>query len=157
MTAQVSHISLSLTSLLELVLDKDSQSRTPPPSPSVSNDSEDSNSMDGSNIPVFTSSPLHTGSLLHAASLKVLSHSRKSSPVVQLPLDQQSRDIAELCLKCLAHIFTWSNLSLTVSSRLINVLFQYASLEVKSQVCCIFKIRLVIIIFQYDCSAQNSS
>lgn len=133
MTAQVSHISLSLTSMLELVLDKDSQSRTPPPSPSVSNDSEDSNSMDGPNIPVFTSSPLHTGSLLHAASLKVLSQSRKSSPVVQLPLDQQSRDIAELCLKCLAHIFTWANLSLTVSSRLINVLFQYASLEVKSQ------------------------
>ena len=95
--------------------------------------------MDGSNIPVFTSSPLHTGSLLHAASLKVLSQSRKCSPVVQLPLSQQSREIAELCLKCLAHIFTWANLALTVSSRLINVLFQYAALEVKSQVGCIFQ------------------
>jgi len=133
MSAQVSHISLSLTSLLELVLDKDSHSRTPPPSPSVSNDSEDSNSMDGPNGLVFTSSPLHTGSLLHAASLKVLNHARKSSPVVQLPLDPQGRNIAELCLKCFAHIFTWADLTSTVSSRLINVLFQYASLEIKSQ------------------------
>lgn len=133
MNQQVSHISLVLTNLLEMVLDRDpsgSGVNTPPPSPSLSGESEDSNSMDG---PVSAHSPLHAGSLLNLASAKVLSNhsSRKSSPVVSLPLDQESTQIVSLCLKILSHIFGWCHLPTAVNSRVISALFQYASLTIK--------------------------
>ena len=73
-------------------------------------------------------------SLLHAAAGRVLASERKPSPELQLPLDPETQQVAEMCLKCLAHIFTWCSPSLCVNSRLINVLFQYAALENKSQV-----------------------
>jgi len=127
MLGQVSHVTTCIVTLLELGLDKDAQSRTPPPSPSVSADSEDSNSMDGA---VTLNQPT---SLLHAAAGRVLASERKPSPEIQLPLDPGTQQVAEMCLKCLAHIFTWCSPSLCVNSRLINVLFQYAALENKSQ------------------------
>ena len=55
-------------------------------------------------------------------------------PVIQLPLEPRVQHVAELCLACLAHIFTWCSPSLCVSSRLLNVLFQYATLSIKTQV-----------------------
>ena len=73
-------------------------------------------------------------SLLHAAAGRVLASERKPSPELQLPLDPGIQQVAEMCLKCLAHIFTWCSPSLCVNSRLINVLFQYAALTNKSQV-----------------------
>ena len=47
-----------------------------------------------------------------------------------------STKVAELVLRCLRHIFTWSSISpsLCGSSALINVLFQYSAVEAKSWV-----------------------
>ena len=108
MLGQVGHVSMCLVTLLEVCLDKEAASRTPSPS-----DSEDSNSMDGA--------------LLF-----------KPSHVTQLPLDPRVQDVAEQCLACLAHIFTWCSPSLCVSSRLLNVFFQYATLTIKTQVSNIY-------------------
>ena len=131
MLRQVGHITTALVTLLELVLESEAgrQAGTPPPSPSVSGDSEDSNSMDGAPGSVPSSGP---ASLIHAASVRLLSGNKASSPC--LPMEPGTREVAELCLKCLAHIFTWCSPSLCVSSRLINILFQYAALETKVQV-----------------------
>ena len=117
MMGQVMHVSTCLVTLLELGLDKDAQSRTPSPSVSGSAESEDSNSMDGAT----------------AVTRGLATFDRKSSPVIQLPLDPSTKRVSELCLQCLAHIFTWAG-TVCVSSRLINILFQYAALEYKSQV-----------------------
>ena len=131
MLRQVGHITTALVTLLELVLESEAgrQAGTPPPSPSVSGDSEDSNSMDGAPGSVPSSGP---ASLIHAASVRLLSGNKASS--LCLPMEPGTREVAELCLKCLAHIFTWCSPSLCVSSRLINILFQYAALETKVQV-----------------------
>ena len=128
MLRQVAHVTTALVTLLEAVLDREvgRQAGTPPPSPSVSGDSEDSNSMDGAGV----TSP---ATLIHSASVRVLAGATKAgSPC--LPLEAGTREVAELCLKCLAHIFTWCSPSLCVNSRLINSLFLYAALETKVQV-----------------------
>ena len=101
MLMQMNHVSTCLVTLLESCLNTD-HSRTPSPSDS----SEDSNSMDR----------------------------QLSYQILHLPLDQHVQAVAEKTLACLAHIFTWCDLTLCVSSRLINVLFQYAFLIIKTQV-----------------------
>jgi len=133
MNQQVSHISLALTNILETVVDREiggTNASTPPPSPSLSGDSEDSNSMDGS---IFTASPLHTGSLLQIASNKVLSHFVRHSPSRSLHLEPQSVHISSVCLKCFSQIFSWAHLPSAVNTRVINILFQFASLVIKSK------------------------
>ena len=121
MLGQVGHVSMCLVTLLEVCLDKDAASRTPSPS-----DSEDSNSMDG------------------AIQLK-------SNHVTQLPLDPRVQDVAEQSLACLAHIFTWCSPSLCVSSRLINVLFQYATLIIKTQVSNIYRTITCLVLINLSC------
>ena len=120
MVRQVGHVTTALVTLLELGLERDPKSalRTPPPSPSVSADSEDSNSMEA---------PL----VLHTA---LAAPSAQATPSPGPSLEPGTREVAELSLRCLGHIFTWCSPSLCVSSRLINVLFQYAALETKSLV-----------------------
>ena len=52
-------------------------------------------------------------------------------------LDPAIREVAELVLRCLNHIFSWSSsisASLCSSSALITALFQYSKLEAKSWV-----------------------
>ena len=50
-------------------------------------------------------------------------------------LDPAVREVAELVLRCVSHIFSWSsNPSPCSSSTLINVLFQFAALETRSLV-----------------------
>ena len=47
---------------------------------------------------------------------------------------QVAREMEELCLKCLGHIFTWCRPSLFVSERLVHLLFQSAALNTNSSV-----------------------
>ena len=69
----MSHISLTLTNILEVVVERElGGSTTPPPSPSVSADSEDSNSMDGATGAVLTQEQSATGHILQIASNKVV-------------------------------------------------------------------------------------
>ena len=50
-------------------------------------------------------------------------------------LDPAVREVAELVLRCVSHMFSWSsNPSPCSSSTLINVLFQYAAFETRSLV-----------------------
>ena len=85
MTGQVGHVTTALCSLLDTVLEVDGQARTPPPSPSISGDSEDSaNSMDGPGA-------FLTSSLLQAASHKVVAGGRRPSPLAPPALDHNSR------------------------------------------------------------------
>lgn len=132
MNAQASHISLTLTNILESVLDREgSSTNTPPPSPSLSGDSEDSNSMDGS---IFTASPLHTGSLIQAASTKVLSPGVRRSSPCQLTLDAQSVQVSSLALQIFAQLMSWTELHLVVSTRVLNMLTQFSSLTLRRKV-----------------------
>ena len=120
MNQQVSHISLTLTNILESVLDTPSSTTTPPPSPSLSGDSEDSSSMDGN---MFTSTTtIHVGTLNKESRL---------SPTRNL--DPQSILISSACLKCFSQIFCWADLHSAVNSRVINVLFQFSSLIIKNK------------------------
>jgi len=125
MNHQVSHISLALTNILEVVVERElGGSTTPPPSPSISGDSEDSNSMDGTGQ--------QSGHLLQIASNKVLGE-EGGDPSRVVQLDSRSILIASTCLKCLAQIFSWANLPSAVNSRVISALFQFSSLVVKSK------------------------
>ena len=47
--------------------------------------------------------------------------------VSEVPLDSDSEEVASLALRCLAHMFTWIQLSSNVSSRLLAVVFRFAS------------------------------
>ena len=51
----------------------------------------------------------------------------------QVPLDSDSEEVASLALRCLAHMFTWIQLSSNVSSRLLTVVFQFATLHDPNQ------------------------
>jgi len=113
MAGQAPEVMAALTGVLEAVLEQDTGARTPPPSPSVSNDSEDSNSMEAPGV----------------AGLKT----KSSSPAAPPCLDPASRQAAALALSCVGHIFTWAPLHLVVSSKLIHILFQFSGLAVRSR------------------------
>ena len=56
-------------------------------------------------------------------------------PAPDTVMDPAVREVAELVLRCLSHMFSWSsNPSPCSSSTLINVLFQYAAFETRSLV-----------------------
>ena len=58
-------------------------------------------------------------------------HSHRA--VSEVPLDSDSEEVASLALRCLAHMFTWIQLSSNVSSRLLAVVFRFASAQHDSQ------------------------
>jgi hypothetical protein len=124
MSRQVSHISLVLTNILESVLDSSGlagNSNRPSPSPS-SGDSDDSNSIDGSPFtPVFQDS-------------RVLNQTTvaRISPVA-IKLDEQSLLVSSVCLKIFSQMFSWAELQTAVNSRVINSLFQFASLVLRTK------------------------
>ena len=110
MTIEVEEVAVALTIVLEGAIAGDVGHCTPPPSPDLSNDSEDSvNSME--------------------------EKTEKASGMRRAPppsLDGVARQVARQALACLAHIFTWAPLHCVVSSKLIHVLFQYAGLAVRA-------------------------
>ena len=126
---QVSEILGVVVNQLDMILKTDMMGgvTTPPPSPSLSGDSEDSNSMDGAGA--VTSSNT-TGSLLQTASARAIASSQQGSKLRQL--SPVARTVASLALKCLAHIFTWSSLPSALAPRLLNCVFQFAALEVRN-------------------------
>lgn len=113
MAGQAPEVVAALTGVLEAVLEQDTGARTPPPSPSVSNDSEDSNSMEAPGVAGFKA--------------------KSTSPAAPPCLDPASRQAATLALSCVGHIFTWAPLHLVVSSKLIHILFQFSGLAVRSR------------------------
>jgi len=112
MTAEVEEVAVALTLLLEGAIAGDIGHCTPPPSPDLSNDSEDSvNSME-------------------EKTEKISGNGVRRAPPPSL--DGAARQVAGQALACLAHIFTWAPLHCVVSSKLIHVLFQYAGLAVRA-------------------------
>jgi len=128
MEGQVGDMLVAVATQLDKILDIDlgGTVTTPPPSPSLSGDSEDSNSMDGL---LGNPTTIISGTLLQSASTRALANVGKTR---SLSLDEESRTIASHCLKCIAHIFTWASLSRALTPRLLNTIFQFAALEART-------------------------
>ncbi len=112
------------------------EATTPPPSPLQSADLGDGDGVvasagggAGSKL-AFTASPLQQdGSLLQFASRKLLSDggTRPTAARSDSPLGPDAEEVAALALRCLAHMFTWMQLTSNVSSRLLSIVFQFAT------------------------------
>jgi len=127
MLQQVSHISLVLTNILESVLDASGLTATsnrPSPSSSVSGDSDDSNSIDGSQ---FLASSIQESRVVGGQ----VSNTRISP--VSINIEQQSLLMSSLCLMIFSQMFSWADLQTAVNSRVINALLHFGSLVVRSK------------------------
>lgn len=126
-----------LNNILESVLEKHWHlvAATPPPSPTQG---DSGTRQRGSSLMLFSSSPLQSDSLL-SNMFKCPAGSNRGVQLEALPpLDNDSAQLCELALSCLAHYFSWVPLSNTITPNLLSTIFHFAAFgcEVRSGYRC---------------------
>ncbi|PVD37542.1 hypothetical protein C0Q70_00136 [Pomacea canaliculata] len=120
--AQVPIILHHLNNLLESVLEKHRHlvAATPPPSPTQG----ESKSSRHASLLLFSSSPIRSDTLL---SSMFRSPGRGAHMEALPPLDEASQQLSAATLTCLAHYFTWTPLSTTLTPQLLSTIFHFAA------------------------------
>lgn len=122
--AQVPTILHMLNGILESILEKHRSmvTATPPPSPTHGQTASDGHVT--ASVSVISSSPIPPGSILS----NMFKSPQRHVETEQLPpLDTSSRQVAQLALGCLSHLFSWIPLSRTITTPLLSTIFHFAA------------------------------